>query len=173
MLIRRARKLAITLGLPLALMFLIACGTAANPATTTEDTTTQSATSQDSMSSDSTDKSSKSMAADSMDKSSESMSTDSMDKSSESMGQSMVQSMGTLTLDISGLSPLANGFHYEGWAIINGSPATTGKFNVDASGRLVDLSGSPIPSAGFNSDAALGDALAARRAVREGGLQVP
>ena len=46
-----------------------------------------------------------------------------------------------LTLNFTGLDPLANGFHYEGWAIIDGSPAPTGKFNVDGNGRLVDLSG--------------------------------
>ena len=37
----------------------------------------------------------------------------------------------TLDLQFSGLEPLTNGFHYEGWAIIDGSPVSTGKFNVD------------------------------------------
>ena len=53
----------------------------------------------------------------------------------------------TLELSLTGLEPLINGFHYEGWAIINGTPVTTGKFNVESGvefrgtwGTGVDLS---------------------------------
>ena len=56
-----------------------------------------------------------------------------------------------LELSFSGLEPLANGFHYEGWAIINGTPITTGKFNVDANGALVTTSGSLIDNGAFDT----------------------
>jgi len=52
----------------------------------------------------------------------------------------------SLELNISGLETLANGFHYEGWAIVDGQPVTTGKFNVDANGSYVDLSGRTVSS---------------------------
>ena len=55
----------------------------------------------------------------------------------------------SLALNFSGIQPLANGLHYEGWAIIDGSPVSTGKFNVDASGNLVDLSGNLIANGEF------------------------
>lgn len=45
-----------------------------------------------------------------------------------------------LTLRFSEIQQLSNGFHFEGWTIIGGSPFTTGKFNVDDAGRLIDLS---------------------------------
>ena len=38
---------------------------------------------------------------------------------------------GTLTLNISGLEDLGNGFAYEGWIIVDGAPVTTGTFTVD------------------------------------------
>jgi hypothetical protein len=34
--------------------------------------------------------------------------------------------------------------HYEGWLIIDGSPVSTGKFTVDASGNILDLEGNSI-----------------------------
>ena len=57
--------------------------------------------------------------------------------------------METLDLTFAGLEPLANGFHYEGWAILGGSPVTTGKFNVDANGGLVTVTGSAISGGSF------------------------
>ena len=56
----------------------------------------------------------------------------------------------TLDLTFSRLEPLANGFHYEGWAIVAGSALTTGKFNVSQAGGIVDLSGSPIGGGSFD-----------------------
>ena len=56
-----------------------------------------------------------------------------------------------LELAFTGLEPLANGYHYEGWAIINGAPVTTGKFNVDGSGNLVTTSGSLIAGGAFET----------------------
>lgn len=61
----------------------------------------------------------------------------------------------SLTLELSGVEPLQNGFHFEGWVIINGSPVTTGKFNVDDNGNIVTLSGSAIPNGEFEVNADL------------------
>jgi len=57
-----------------------------------------------------------------------------------------------LRLSLSGVEPLLNGFHYEGWAIIDGNPRTTGKFNVSTSGALVTLAGAPIANGEFETD---------------------
>ena len=57
----------------------------------------------------------------------------------------------TLELSFNGLEPLANGYHYEGWAIIDGAAVTTGKFNVDGSGALVTTGGDPIPGGAFET----------------------
>jgi hypothetical protein len=59
--------------------------------------------------------------------------------------------METLDLTFTGLDPLANGFHYEGWAIIDGMPESTGKFNVDAGGGLTTVDGTPIPGGSFET----------------------
>ena len=58
----------------------------------------------------------------------------------------------TLELSFTGLDPLDNGFHYEGWAIIDGSPVTTGKFNVDANGGLVTTTGAVIAGGAFATE---------------------
>ena len=58
----------------------------------------------------------------------------------------------TVALSIEGLDPLANGYHYEGWAIIGGAPYTTGKFNVDENGDYVDLAGNVIANGYFKTD---------------------
>lgn len=49
----------------------------------------------------------------------------------------------TLSLSTEGWPELVNGFHYEGWAIVDGSPVTTGKFNV-IDGEVVSVDGDPI-----------------------------
>ena len=56
-----------------------------------------------------------------------------------------------LALSFTGLEPLANGFHYEGWAIIDGAPVATGKFNINASGEIVDLNGRVIEGGEFST----------------------
>ncbi len=66
----------------------------------------------------------------------------------------------TLALSFSGLEPLANGFHYEGWAIINGAAVTTGKFNVASGGGLVTVDGSAIAGGAFDTGVDLEDAAA-------------
>jgi hypothetical protein len=54
-----------------------------------------------------------------------------------------------LTVMLTDIDSLAGGFHYEGWAIVNEAPVTTGKFNIDQSGNLVDPDGDSddIPAA--------------------------
>ena len=66
----------------------------------------------------------------------------------------------TLRLSFTGLDPLANGYHYEGWAIVGGSPVTTGKFNVDAQGALVSTGGTAIAGGAFETRMDLGAATA-------------
>lgn len=65
-----------------------------------------------------------------------------------------------LDLSLSGVEPLTNGFHYEGWLIIDGQPVTTGKFNVAENGSLLALNGSAISGGMFDLDADVDDASA-------------
>lgn len=53
-----------------------------------------------------------------------------------------------LTLSFTNLPPLAGGAHYEGWAIVDGSPVATGKFNI-SDGNIVDLDGTIIGDGKF------------------------
>lgn len=55
-----------------------------------------------------------------------------------------------LAMNFSGLQPLASGLHYEGWAMVNNQPLSTGKFNIDAQNRLVTLSGQVITNGEFS-----------------------
>ena len=66
----------------------------------------------------------------------------------------------TLELSFNGLEPLEDRFHYEGWAIIDGSPVTTGKFNVDGNSGLVTTTGSAIADGAFDTGMDLSDASA-------------
>lgn len=75
----------------------------------------------------------------------------------------------SLTLTFSGLEPLQNGFHYEGWVLINGNAITTGKFNVNDNGEIVDLSGSAIPNGEFDVDADLASASVFILTIEPGG----
>ncbi len=61
----------------------------------------------------------------------------------------------TLKLELTGVETLANGSHYEGWAIIDGSPVSTGKFNVDSNGGLVKLDGTAKSDGIFHAVAGL------------------
>lgn len=65
-----------------------------------------------------------------------------------------------LGLEFSGVEPLTNGYHYEGWAIIDGEAISTGKFNVDASGNIVTTDGVEIPNGEFETDMDLSNATA-------------
>jgi hypothetical protein len=59
------------------------------------------------------------------------------------MSDDMVCDTVGLRLDVSGLPELAGDSHYEGWAIIDGAPITTGKFIV-AEGRAFHPDGAPV-----------------------------
>lgn len=63
-----------------------------------------------------------------------------------------------LELRVDGLEPLADGFHYEGWVIVDGAPVSTGKFNVAPNGWIVDLDGALVPGGRFAPDVDLGAA---------------
>jgi len=56
-------------------------------------------------------------------------------------------------LSLSNVDPLTNGFHYEGWLIIDGDAVPAGKFNVTVSGSIVDLNGSVIVNGVFSINA--------------------
>ena len=66
--------------------------------------------------------------------------------------------MEMLKLNMPGLMPLENGFHYEGWAIIDGAAKTTGKFNIDTNGDIVDMAGAVIANGEFDTGMDLTDA---------------
>ncbi len=63
----------------------------------------------------------------------------------------MMESGPSLKLDLSGVQPLANGYHYEGWAIIDGNPVSTGKFNIGPDGNLIKLDGTVKDGGVFHS----------------------
>jgi hypothetical protein len=65
-----------------------------------------------------------------------------------------------LALTFTGLEALANGYHYEGWAITPGGPVSTGKFNVGAGGSLVAVGGGAIANGEFATKVDLGTATA-------------
>ncbi|MDX1591398.1 MAG: anti-sigma factor [Balneolaceae bacterium] len=65
-----------------------------------------------------------------------------------------------LRLQFSGLETLQNGFHYEGWLILDDGPITTGKFNVNANGDIVDLDGNPNADGVFTVMDEIGSASA-------------
>jgi hypothetical protein len=64
----------------------------------------------------------------------------------------------TLGLDFTGVEPLANDYHYEGWAIIGGEARSTGKFNLDDAGDFFTVGGEEIPNGEFDVDFDLDDA---------------
>jgi hypothetical protein len=70
------------------------------------------------------------------------------------------QMMTTLSLSFQGVDPLSNGYHYEGWAIIGGNPISTGKFNVNSAGQVVDLNDNVIPNGEFETGEDLSTASA-------------
>jgi hypothetical protein len=54
--------------------------------------------------------------------------------------------LGRLDLQFQNLAVLDEGVegHYEGWAVVNGAPVSTGKFNVDEAGMPVELGGGSV-----------------------------
>jgi hypothetical protein len=65
-----------------------------------------------------------------------------------------------LVLNFTGLEPLANGFHYEGWAITPAGPVSTGKFNVGTGGAVVTVGGATITGGEFATNVDLDAASA-------------
>jgi hypothetical protein len=65
-----------------------------------------------------------------------------------------------LELTFTALPALTGGFHYEGWAIIEGRPFSTGKFNVQGDGSVVTVSGAPIAGGAFQTNVDVGVASA-------------
>lgn len=78
------------------------------------------------------------------------------DDSSSSGGELAEHPIAEVVVD--GVEPLAGGFHFELWGIIDDAPITVGKFNVDVSGAVVDLEGIAIPDAQFDAGRDLLDA---------------
>jgi hypothetical protein len=60
------------------------------------------------------------------------------------------------TSAVQNLEPLKNGFLYEGWGMVNGSPVSFGKFNVNAEGKIVTPEGFLKPT--FNLPSSLKNA---------------
>jgi hypothetical protein len=56
-----------------------------------------------------------------------------------------------LKITNNGLPTLANGYHYENWVLVGGKALPAGKFNVNASGQLVNLDGTVINKGEFNT----------------------
>jgi hypothetical protein len=65
-----------------------------------------------------------------------------------------------LVLNLTGVEPLANDYHYEGWTIIGGEAKSTGKFNIDTLGNLIDTDGVEIANGEFDVGIDLTDATA-------------
>jgi len=72
----------------------------------------------------------------------------------------MMESGTTLKLDFSGVQPLAGGYHYKGWEIIDGNPVSTGKFNIGPNGELFALDRTAKTNGVFHSDLSLETATA-------------
>jgi hypothetical protein len=70
------------------------------------------------------------------------------------------QTMTTLELSFQGVDPLSNGYHFEGWAIVDGNAISTGKFNVNTAGQVVDLNGNVLPNGEFETGEDLSTASA-------------
>jgi hypothetical protein len=53
-------------------------------------------------------------------------------------------SRGDFGLTVNGLQALQNGFHYEGWVIVEGAPLSTGKFNIRPDGTLTGFGNTAV-----------------------------
>lgn len=66
----------------------------------------------------------------------------------------------SVSFSFNGLEPLGGGLLYEGWAMIDGTPETTGLFNLDANGNLIDEEGNTIAGGTFETSLDLSAATA-------------
>ena len=65
-----------------------------------------------------------------------------------------------VVVDLTGVEPLAGGYHFENWAIVDGTPVAAGKFNIGADGTIVNLQGVPVPGGRFETGSDLSNASA-------------
>ncbi len=56
-----------------------------------------------------------------------------------------------LKITNNGLPTLANGYHYENWVLVGGKALPAGKFNISASGQVVNLDGSVVAKGEFDT----------------------
>ncbi len=60
----------------------------------------------------------------------------SCDKDDDDMDEPAAPTTGTLSLSLSGLEALGDGYAYEGWVIVNDEPVSTGVFTINDQGEL-------------------------------------
>ena len=163
----RKKHIVVPVFLLVLVLAIAACGSdpTSAPAVTQPTATSQAedamAKDAEMMADDSMAKDAEMMADDSMANDAEKMADDSMAKDAEKMeGEAMMESGPSLRLELSGFEALANGYHYEGWAIIDGNPVSTGKFNIGPSGELVALDGTAKSGGVFHAKAGLESASA-------------
>ena len=75
----------------------------------------------------------------------------------------------SIVLELSGLQPLSDGFHYEGWAVTDGATVSMGKFNVSADGQLVTPAGQTIDNGAFAIDGAIQEVTAVMVSIEPAG----
>ena len=131
------------------LLAIAACGTSATEVPTATNVVPATTQAEDAMPSDDEKMADDAMAGDdekmaddAMDSDEEKLADDAVAKDDDKMAEdAMMESGASLKLDFPGVQPLANGYHFEGWAIIDGNPVSTGKFNIGPNGELLDLEG--------------------------------
>lgn len=74
-----------------------------------------------------------------------------------------------VVLELSGIQPLNDGFHYEGWVVADGAPVSVGKFNVAADGQLVTLAGKTIKGGVFTVEGVVADITAVMVSIEPAG----
>ena len=62
---------------------------------------------------------------------------------------SVTPTRAVLKITNNGLTPLLNGYHYENWVLVGGKALPACKFNINASGQIVNLDGSVITNGEF------------------------
>ncbi|WP_309686847.1 hypothetical protein [Armatimonas sp.] len=64
-------------------------------------------------------------------------------------GSSVTPTRAVLKITNNGLPTLANGYHYENWVLVGGKALPAGKFNINASGQIVNLDGTVVSNGEF------------------------
>lgn len=64
-------------------------------------------------------------------------------------GSSDTPTRAVLKITNKGLPTLANGYHYENWVLVGGKALPAGKFNINASGQIVNLDGTVVTNGEF------------------------